>query len=182
MSVFTGFVSKLSKFLDKLAGVFLAAMVLLIVVNIILREVFHKPFLGTYELVSLFSAALIGLALAYCAVQNGHIAVTIVTDKLPRLPKALVESTVNIIGFCFWGATAWQIMEYGRSLMVSGVVSPTTQIPFYPFVFLVAFGFLMLCLVLLTHSVQSLQKVVLEIECRNRRAHRNIDICNIDNV
>jgi|LFRM01.1.fsa_nt_gb TRAP-type C4-dicarboxylate transport system permease small subunit len=182
MAIFTSFVNKLSRFLDKLAGLFLSAMVLLMVANIVLRELFHKPFLGTYELVSLFSAALIGLALAYCAVQNGHIAVTIVTDRLPRIPKALVESAVNIIGFCFWGVTSWQVIEYGRSLMESGVVSPTTQIPFYPFVFLVAFGIFNLCLVLLIHSAQSLKKVVMEVECRNRRADRSIDIFNIDNA
>lgn len=182
MTVITGFVTKLSRFLDRLAGLFLSAMVLLIVANIILREFFHKPFLGTYELVSLFSAALIGLALAYCAVQKGHIAVTIVTDKLPRLPKAIIESAVNIIGFCFWGVTSWQMLEYGRSLMNSGVVSPTTQIPFYPFVFLVAFGIFTLCLVLFIHSVQSLKKVVMEVECRNCRADRSIDIFNIDNA
>lgn len=182
MTVFTGIITKTSRFLDKLAGLFLSAMVLLIVVNIILRGIFNKPFLGTYEFVSLFSAAMIGLALAYCAVQNGHIAVTIITDKLPELPKAIIESSVNIIGFSFWGVTAYQVMEYGRSLLATGVVLPTTQIPFYPFVFLVAFGFLTLCLALLTHSAQSVKKVVLIIESRNRRADRSIDLLNIDNA
>jgi TRAP-type C4-dicarboxylate transport system permease small subunit len=159
MEGFSDFVTKLSGILDKIAGLFLAGSVLLIVVNIILRAVFNSPFLGTYELVSLFSAALIGLSLAQCAVKNGHIAVTIVTDKLPKRFQELIDGVMTLLGLCFWSLAAWQVVVYGISLKSTGVVSPTTQIPFYPFVFLIAFGLFALCLVLFRNLAQFAKKV-----------------------
>lgn len=160
MRVFSGFVGGLSKILDKFAGFFLISMVALIVANILLRVIVHKPFLGTYEYVSLFSAAMIGLALAQCAVKKGHIAVTLIVDKFSGKLEAFVDSAVNLTSFIFWGIASWYVVKYGLNLFTTGVVSPTTQIPFYPFVFLVAFGLFALCLVLFIHFIESAKRVI----------------------
>lgn len=163
MKGFSGFVVKLSSLMDKLAGFFLVASVLLIVVNIILRVVFKSPFLGTYELVSLFSASLIGLSLAQCAVKNGHIAVTILVDKLPKILHDLIDGVMTLISLCFWSLAAWHVINYGISLRATGVVSSTTQIPFYPVVFLIAFGLVVLCLVLAMNLTEYARKVTFPI-------------------
>jgi len=167
MKGFSGFVTKLSALLDKIAGLFLVGSVMLIVLNIILRGVFNRPFLGTYELVSLFSAALVGLALANCAVKKGHIAVTILVDKFPKTLATLTDIVMNFVSLCFWGLAAWQTVIYGISLKQTGVVSPTTQIPFYPFVFLIAFGLLALCLVLILHLGESFRQLEIKVTSRS---------------
>lgn len=163
MNGFSDFVVKLSSLLDKLAGFCLVASIVLIVVNIVLREVFSSPFLGTYELVSLFSASLIGLSIAQCAVKKGHIAVTILVDKLPKMLQDLIDGLMTLIGLCFWGLAAWHVMIYGISLKTTGVVSPTTQISFYPVVFLIAFGLVVLCLVLAMDLAEYTKRVTFTI-------------------
>lgn len=155
---FTSLVTGLSLVLDKLAGLCMVAMMVLVVANILLRVLVKRPILGTYEYVGFLAAALIGLALAYCAVQNGHIAVSFIVDRFSPKIQAVVDIVVNVTALCFWSLAAWYVGKYAHSMSVNGVVSPTTQMPFYPFVYLVAFGLLVLCLVLLVRLIESIKK------------------------
>lgn len=159
MKHFTGLVTGLSRVLDRVAGFCMVAVMLLVVTNILLRAVFNRPILGTYEYVTFLTAVTIGLALAHCAVQNGHIAVSFVVEKLPGKIQAVLDVVMNIIALLFWSLCAGQVAKYANTMAVSGVVSPTTQMPFYPFIYLVALGLLVLCLVLLVKAVESLKKV-----------------------
>ena len=138
MKVFSGLVTEFSKLLDKLAGFCMVLLMLLVVSNVVLRAVFKSPILGTYEYVGFLTAVMIGLALAYCAVQNGHIAIGLMVDRLCCRTQAGVDIMVNATALGFWGLAAWYIARYAGSMTASGVVSPTTQTPFYPFVYLVA--------------------------------------------
>ena len=162
MKVFSGLVTEFSKLLDKLAGFCMVLLMLLVVSNVVLRAVFKSPILGSYEYVGFLTAVMIGLALAYCAVQNGHIAIGLMVDRLCCRTQAGVDIMVNATALGFWGLVAWYIAKYAGSMTSSGVVSPTTQTPFYPFVYLVAFGLLALCLVLLVQLVDSLKKVTVD--------------------
>lgn len=162
MKVFSGLVTEFSKLLDKLAGFCMVLLMLLVVSNVVLRAVFKSPILGTYEYVGFLTAVMIGLALAYCAVQNGHIAIGLMVDRLCCRTQAGVDIMVNATALGFWGLAAWYIARYAGSMTASGVVSPTTQTPFYPFVYLVAFGLLALCLVLMVRLVESVKKVAVD--------------------
>lgn len=159
MKHFTGLITGLSRILDRVAGFCMVVVMLLVVISILLRVLFNRPILGTYEYVAYLTAVAIGLALAHCAVQNGHIAVSFVVEKLPGKIQAAVDVVMNIISLLFWSLCVWQVGKYANTMAVSGVVSPTTQMPFYPFIYLVAFGLLALCLVLLVKAVESLKKV-----------------------
>jgi len=158
MKRFSGLVTGLSRVLDRAAGFLLTATMVLIVINILLRVLLKMPVFGAYEYVGLLTAAVIGLALAYCGVQHAHIDISIVTEWLPARLRAIVSALINIVSMCFWGVSAWYIGAYARSMMVSGLVSPTTQMPTYPFVCLIALGLLAYCLVLLVRSIESIIK------------------------
>lgn len=159
MKSFANFVKQFSLLFDKMAGIFLVASVALIVGNILLRAVFHRPFLGTYEIVSVFSAAMIGLSLANCAVKKGHISVSILVDKFPARLQTLVDAITSFLSLGFWGMASWHVMEHGFSLKATGVVLASTQLPFYPVVWLIGFGLFALCLVLLVQLLEDLSKL-----------------------
>lgn len=161
MKQFTGFVTGFCRLLDRLAGLCLVSVMVLIITNILSRSLLKRPILGTYEFAGYLTAAVIGLALAYCAVQNGHIAVTFVADRLPWRTQAFVDTAMNLGAFLFWGLAAWHIGGYANSMVVNGVVSPTTQAPFYYFIYLIALGLLALCLVLLVRTIESVKKAAL---------------------
>lgn len=156
-----GLVTGLSRALDQIAGLCLVVSMVLIVGNILLRAIFNSPILGTIDYVTFLTSVMIGLSLAYCAVNNGHIAVDFVMQHLPLKVQSSIDTITGLSSMVFWGLCAWQTCAYAGRMVATGVVSPTTQTPVYPFIYLLAFGLLALCLVLLVKAVESLRKVFL---------------------
>ncbi len=162
MEHFRVFVTKLSSFLDKIAGWVMVSVMLLVVSNVLLRELFKKPVLGTYEYVGFLTAALIGLAIAYCALKDFHIAVGFMLEKFSPRIQRVVEIFTGLISFIFLAFSSWHIIDYAGSMIASGEVSPTTRTPFYPFIYVVAIGFIALCMVVFLKLTESIRKVVKE--------------------
>ncbi len=162
MKMFSGLVTGISRVLDQVAGFFLVLTMVLIVVNILLRVILKAPVFGAYEYVGLLTAVVIGLSLAFCGVQNAHIDISLVVDWLPVRLRGIVCALVNTVSMCFLGVSAWYVGAYARSMMESGLVSSTTQVPVYPFVYLIALGMLFYCLVLLVRSIEFIVKAANE--------------------
>ncbi|MCL6446861.1 MAG: TRAP transporter small permease [Armatimonadetes bacterium] len=153
------FVTKISQILDRIAGWALVATMVLVVGNIILR-LFKRPIEGTYEWVGFLTTLVIGLAVAYCAVSNGHIAITFLTERLSPRVQAGIDLAVGLVSLGFLLLVSWQLTGYAASMIQSGEVAPTTNVPFYPFIYLAAFGFLVYCLVILVDLGEAARKVV----------------------
>lgn len=154
MQIFETLITRISRFLDFAAGLMLAVTAALIVANILGRALLNTPILGTYEMVGFFTAGAVGLALARCALENSHIAVEFIMDRFPQPVQKVVQliTGIPVIGFMIF--TAYNLFLYGARIAESGEVSPTTQMAFYPFIYLVALGFLALSLVLVLKLVQ----------------------------
>jgi len=149
----------ISIFLDRLAGLLVFALMVLVVSNVIMRLT-GKPILGAIEFVGFLMAIAIGLSLAYCQVQGSHIAVSLFLDKLPNKIRAYIEILLNMIVFLFLILVVWRLYIYADALRIKAQVSLTTGISFFPFILVIAFGFLVYCLVVLTGIVDSVRKVV----------------------
>lgn len=156
MQTFKKIVHTGSRYIDILAGFILAGVAGLVVANVLMRAVFNRPIAGTYELVGYLTAAVIGLSLAHCAVQNSHIAVGFLVDRLPRVTQRFIGVIVNFPSFVFLCLISWYMVSYGNTIALSGRVSSTIQLPFYPFIYLVALGFFMLALVIAFRLMESL--------------------------
>ncbi|MDO9574568.1 MAG: TRAP transporter small permease [Candidatus Contubernalis sp.] len=139
----------------QIAQVALAAVMFVIVANIILRE-FWRPLPGTVEIVEILGAVLLALGVANCAVKKGHIAVGVLVDKLSPRKEALVESAVNFVALIFISLLAWETLYYAGQMMRRGYSTAHLLIPLHPFIYLVGFGFVMLAVVLLLESVKCL--------------------------
>jgi TRAP-type C4-dicarboxylate transport system permease small subunit len=153
-------ISMISKVFDKIAGWCMVATMALIVGNILLRSLIKQPILGTYEYVGFLTALIIGLSLAYCAVQNGHIAVTFIAEKFSPGVQYVITVIIDIISFIFLSLATWHTGKYAYSMILSGEVSPTTKMPFYPFIYLVTLGLFMLSLVVLFKLIETIRKGV----------------------
>ena len=160
MKQLSGIVKGVSSLLDKLAGICLFFVMLLIVANIILRTVFNQPILGTYELVGFLTAMGVALALAHCAFKDGHIAVSIIMERFSKKIQSITNVFVNAASLMLWAAAVWSLGKFGHAMKIKGLVSPAVEIPVYPFIYLVAFGLLGLCLVLLFKCLVSFRAVL----------------------
>lgn len=154
MHVLETVIVKLSRGLDFLAGMILAVTATLVVANILGRALLGQSILGTYEMVGFFTAAVVGLSLSRCALENGHIAVGIFVEKLPESVQKVLHLVINIPVVIFLAVVAYNLYLYGSQIAASGEVSPTTQMIFHPFIYMVAFGFLVLALTVLLKLLQ----------------------------
>lgn len=147
-----------SRKLNTLSGFALVLMMGLVFVNVALRAVW-KPILGTYEFTGFLASITITFALAHCASENGHIAITIFADRLPPRIQAILDTFVAILGTSLYAVISWQCVKYAINLYQIGEVSPATATPFYPFIFAVAFGLLIFAVILLNDVFKSIGKI-----------------------
>ncbi len=138
-----------------MAGVFLTAMILLTCANIFFRSVW-VPVRGTFELMGYFGAIVTAFALGYTQMKKGHIAVDVLVNRFSKK----IKNVLNVINstFCmiFFSIAAWQIAIKATTLKNTGEVTETLRIIYYPFTYAVAFGCIILSLVLLTELVKSI--------------------------
>lgn len=158
MKSLTNFTFRLSQLLDRIAGWAIAATMILVVGNVILR-MFGYPLGGTYEWVGFLTAVAIGLSIAYCAAQGGHVAVTLFLEKLPAKMQAAMDICTASIVFLFLSMATVEIAAYATSVAASGEVASTTKVPIYPFIYLISLGFLVFSLVVLNVIIESIGKV-----------------------
>lgn len=132
-------------------------MMLLTCADVVLRF-FHRPILGTYEMVGFLGTVVIAFALAYTSIERGHIAVEILMEQFPEKVQSTVEGLTHLIGAGLFFLIAWQSIIYARDLKTSSEVSLTLAIPTYPFVYGIALGCALLALVLAAESLLSFKK------------------------
>ena len=161
MGSFERIVYWFSRMLNVLSGIALFLMMVLVFTNVALRAAWN-PILGTYEFTGFLAALTIALALAHCAAKKGHVAITLFADMMPERVQAILDTVVAIFGIVLYSILAWQCSKYAMVMYHSGEVSITTLTPFYPFVFVVAFGFAMLVLVILNDLFKSLRRIFMK--------------------
>jgi len=155
------FIQQILGFLNKLViiigGIAVLALMSLATINVCFR-IFGKPYGGTYELVAFLGAVVTAFALGYTQKKRSHIVVDIFTDRYPEKLKKIVESIGFFVCTIFFAIIAWVILRWGLQIARSGEVSETLKIVYYPFIFCVAIGFLVLSFTLLVDFLNTLIK------------------------
>lgn len=142
-----------------LACIAVIAMMLLSTADVVMR-LFGKPIPGTYELVGFLGTIVVSFALVFTSMEKGHIAVEILVEKLPQRAQLGIEAFCNLIGALLFGVIAYQAVLYALDMKQSGEVSLTLQMPPYPFIFGIAAGCALLCLLLVADFIKSAQRTI----------------------
>ena len=159
MELFDRIVRWLSKFCDQIAQVGLFAMFLLIAINILLRKLW-KPIFGTYDYACFLSAIVVAFAMAHCAVQKGHTQVDLFVARFSQRAQGIIGSITGILSLGLFSLITWQCILLANDIRRAGEVSMTALLPFYPYIYAVAFGCALLSLVILVDFMKSLVKAV----------------------
>lgn len=145
-----GFLSKirgLSRFLYIIAGITLAFMMCLTVLDVILRS-FRRPIVGTYELVAFSGAVVIGFSVPLTSWLRGHIYVDFLISRFSQRVRNMIHITTRCLVIWLFLMIGWNLIRYGMDLQKSGEVSLTLQMPFYPVAYGVGICCFFQCLVL----------------------------------
>jgi TRAP-type C4-dicarboxylate transport system permease small subunit len=142
MPMFFKIITKLSNIMYACAGVVLTFMMALTVADVILRYL-GKPIPGTYELVGLSGAVVIGFAIPYTSLVRGHIFVEFLIDRFGKERRAVVLIFTKILILLLFIAFGVNLFRTGMDMAASGEVTQILRIPFYP----VAYGMGVCCFI-----------------------------------
>ncbi len=148
MGLFEAVVLRVGKIMDVVGGTVLTLMMLITVTDVCLRF-FGKPITGTYELVFLGGAVVIGCAMPVTSWEGGHVAVDFLLDDLPRVAGQIMRLFTRLLGIAFFGLLGWNLIALGNDLFTSGEVSLTLHVPYYPVAYILGICAFVQCLVLI---------------------------------
>src|SRR5512136_1089994 len=119
-----------SKVLNSIAGIAVTVMMFLTVADVILRAGGH-PIIGTFEIVALMLALVIGFGIPQVSLDRGHVNMDFLLEKLPGTAKKVLNTFTRILCLVLFGCIGYNLFNVGARFRASGEVSPTIQIPFY---------------------------------------------------
>ena len=151
--MFVKFFGKLSNWMNTLAGIILFFIMMLTVTDVVLRAL-GRPLVGTFELVSIAGALVIGFAAAETAWQKGHVMVDfLIENRSPTVKKIFIIST-RIVGIAVFALLTRNLFLKGNHLYEKGEVSLTLHIPHFPAAYALSFCFCVLSFVLIADIVR----------------------------
>ena len=153
MSRFVDQVRRLSRFINVIAGISLVFLISLTLADILLRS-FKMPIPGTYELVALSSAVVIGFSLPFTSWMRGHIYVDFLLVKLSKRVRDILNLATRFMVLVLFILIGWNLIRYGMALHRSGEVSLTLNMPFYPVAYGLGICSFIQCLVMFCDMVK----------------------------
>ncbi len=150
----------LSLSVNSIGVTILVIMMLLTMADVIMRYFFNQPISGSLEISQFMMAIIVGFALAYTGVKNGHIRVDVVLAKLSPRAQAVINSITYILSLGTFIIITWRTAWYANLLHTGLGASSVLGIPLYPFVYIVAIGSGIYCLVLLYDLYEYLTSVI----------------------
>lgn len=142
-----------TKILDAIGGAALTLMMLLTVADVLMRAAGH-PIVGTYEIVALSLALVIGFTIPKVSFDRGHVRVDLVLEKISKRNRDLLNIFTRLVCMGLFILIGCNLFSVGNELRASGEVSPTIRLPAYPFAYGVAVCCFIQCFVFLLDIVK----------------------------
>ena len=143
----------ISKLLNIIAGISVTIMMLLTVADVLLRAGGH-PIIGTFEIVALLLALVIGFGIPQVSLDRGHVYMDFLLEKLSKRGKNVMNTITRLFCIIFFLPLGYNLFNVGARFHASGEVSATIKIPFYPVAYGVAVCCLLECCVLIFDIVR----------------------------
>ena len=157
MRAFVAGLKKCFTWMNSLAEIALFVMMMLTVIDVILRRFFGSPIVGTYDLVAMMGAIVVGFAVPKTSWDRGHVFVDVLLENRRKAVKNAFFVITRIVGIVLFAYLTYHLVKKGLFLQQSGETSMTLRVPTYPVAFALAFCFFAQCFSLLTDIFRSFQ-------------------------
>lgn len=147
MKGLTTLVTAVSRFMFVIAGIALVSSMALTVSDVILRSM-KRPIVGTYELVGMLGAIVIGFAIPQTSRMKGHVVMDFVTGALPAALQRLLSVLTRACGIALFTIIGWNLIAMGNDFRRVGEVTLTLHLPMYPVTYGIALACFVECVVL----------------------------------
>lgn len=153
-------INLLAELTNTIGGGILLLMVFFTTADVVLRYAFNRPITGSIEFTEFMMAIVAGLAVAYTAAHKGHISVELVVERFSPRAQAVINSITCLLTLGAFAVISWQSIVIAENFRLAHHVSAVWRIPIYPFMYVVAFGAAIVCLVLFVNLIDYLTQVI----------------------
>jgi TRAP-type C4-dicarboxylate transport system permease small subunit len=150
------FLRVVTKFLNYTGAGALTIMMFLTVSDVIMRA-FGHPILGTFEVVGLLLAFVVGFTIPKVSYDKGHVFMEVVLERLEPKRRDVLNMFTRVICFLLFAAIGFNLFSTAQEFRISGEVLPTLKIPFYPVTYGVGVCCFIECLVFVNEIVMILR-------------------------
>lgn len=156
MKSFTKAMEFLSRLMCAVAVAALVAMMVLTLADVVLRA-FGWPIPGTYELVGILGAVIIGFSIPYTTMSRGHVIMDFLTESLSGPAQTVLHVLTRILAIGFFIIAGWNLCLLGHYYSKASEVTLTLKLPLSPVFYVVAFCCFVECLMLVVELTPSEQ-------------------------
>lgn len=154
----------LNKYLNRIAMLVLAVLMLLTVGDVIGRKLvgqvpLFQPIPGTFELTEFMMVLMVFAAIGYAQTRDEHISINVLTARFPPRIQAGLDSFIYLASLILTSLVTWQSVVFAQRIFREHDVSGVLKIPAYPFLLVVAAGMLAYSLALLVYLLRSLARL-----------------------
>jgi TRAP-type C4-dicarboxylate transport system permease small subunit len=146
MNVLFRLLVRSSKIMNVISAVTLTIIMLLTVADVLLRA-WGRPILGTYEVVSILLAVVIGLSIPKVSLDRGHVYMEFLLERLSGKGKAILQTITRIFCIVLFLLIGYNLFSIANEFRIAGEVTNTIRLPFYPIAYAVGVCCFLECLV-----------------------------------
>ncbi|MHB8090452.1 MAG: TRAP transporter small permease [Syntrophales bacterium] len=152
-SMLVRFLTVSTKIINVIGGAALTFIMLLTVADVLMRAGGH-PIMGTYEIVALSLALVIGFGIPKVSMERGHVYMEFVVDRLSKRSRNIMNTFTRILCIILFIVIGYNLFSIGNEFYASGEVSSTIRIPFFPMAYGVGICCFIECLVFVLDIVK----------------------------
>jgi len=160
ISTYAKTVEWISQKFSVIGVIMLAGLMLLTVSDVALRFFFKAPIIGSLEVTELLMIVIVYPGVAWVAVKGVNVKVDLVVDRFPTRTQGIFDSVTCflslIVAALIGGYNIYEAFYMWDRLIATDIL----EIIHFPFFFLIAFAFFLLCLVLISKLIESVKKAV----------------------
>jgi len=135
-----------NKFAIYISAIHMGCLLLLIVLDVFLRNTFMIFIPGVFELSRLLLSVSVLFALAYANDEKKHVVVELLYKALPRTCRRILSIISSLFFVAVTGVLSWFLVRLGILQYEEMLVTPALRIAVWVFTIICALGMLLLCL------------------------------------
>lgn len=132
-------------YMSSLGALALLLMMLWTVTDVVLRFLFNRPVLGSYEIVEYSMVVFVFMAFAYAQFCKAHIRVPVLLERLGPRGRSLLEAINSVIALLMGAVMTWGALLQSISQYNDHVTSSVLMIPKWPFEVVTFIGLFAFC-------------------------------------
>ncbi len=121
------------------AGAFvLAALMFMTFGDVVGRYAFNSPIVGAVEMTEMCMGLIVFLGLAFTTRAGGHIAVDVVTSRLPARWRRRLDLVADVASTLIVGLISWQLWRIAADTVSDNLLTQVWELPVYPVAYVMA--------------------------------------------